>query len=261
MKRLILCILACFICSSSQAVTWVHAHNLTNKNSSSGATDTVSLGFTPASGSLLAVFCADWASNTALSVSDNSSGPADTWVQLFPQFSGFHGTSSAETAWATIVTAGTAPTSVSCNGANTSSIRLVIADNYTGGPSSVGIDGTVATEQTTTNTASIGFSTGAVAGDLAWSALSESAANTITMTSGNFTLRGTAGGGASADDIVAGGIAANTRQTATYSISASTGTGAFVVAFTATGQNIKRSTPVVWLEMSLLRRQWLRRFS
>lgn len=198
------------------SASWVHQQGV----GGGGATPySLSLGFTPAAGGMLIVGCTEY-STTTPSISDNSSGPADVWTNIGPSLpwgyaSGYNAYRAA--AWATIVTSGTAPTSVTCTGSTT--IRMGV-DYYTGNPSSILQDGSAATAVGTGTSASQSYTTGSQAGDLVWTFMVCDSSCTKSGAQAPFTGRSTAGsGGASADDGVPSGIAANTGVTAAFTIS------------------------------------------
>ena len=229
--RFILVILAVLLfCGGPQPIlaqpTWTHANSKGYYGATSGNAYTLSLGFTPAAGSLLVVGCAGNSTNT-LSISDNSSGPADSWTAVVSATSWYSSSGSYRAeAWATNITSGTAPTSVTCTAGGTTTDMWITVDNYTGGPNPFVQDGSATTNKNTSTSKSAAgtqYTTGSVAGDLVWSfeaqAGTQSAVDTVASP---FTMQIT---GASADyspntaaDGVSGGVAASTGVTATYTL-------------------------------------------
>jgi hypothetical protein len=200
---------------SGVLASWAYSHGAGGVASSPY---TLSLGFTPAAGSMLLVGCQEF-STAALSISDNSSGPADSWTNVGPSLpygypSGYNAYRAA--AWATVVTSGTAPTSVTCTGSGT--IHMAV-DNYSGNPGSIIQDGSAATAVGDSTSASQSYTTGSQAGDLVW-AFVACDGNCSGGSQSPFTDRhGADSGGGTADDGVPSGILASTGVTATFNMS------------------------------------------
>ena len=227
--------------SPAWAVTWGHAHGVIGQSTSPY---TLTLGFTPAAGSILAVACAE-SGTTALSISDNSSGPADVWTSV-ASFYWLNSSSYPLTAWATVVTSGIAPTTVTCTGGSGSHVGILV-DNYTGGPSIINQDGSAATNYTTSTSESLScsYTTGSAAGDLLWSAAYNDGGVSLSVAS-PFTARESStsyDGANTSDDGISAGVAANTQATATYSSAYSLDIGCFVVGFKASGHHSYTATP------------------
>lgn len=195
------------------AVTWGHANGA---NGSSGTSPyTLTLGFTPASGTLLIAGCAVSGTN-AVTVSDNSSGPADVWTPLAS--GGWIASSYSVAAFATVVTAGTKPTTVTCT--STGAAVFLGVDDYTGGPSVVvqdGVGAVVATPDASGATVAVPYTTGSSAGDLVWTFTSYQTETSISVAS-PFTIRQSTASKrvGTGDDGIASGVAANTLVTATW---------------------------------------------
>ena len=194
------------------AVTWTHVNGA--RNSTAPSTTTVSLGWTPAHGSLLVFGCVnEWASS--FSVSDNSSGPADVWTTIVPNTSG----NVAIQGWATIVTTGTAPTSVTCTESGGTTWGIAIVDNYTANGYSFSVDGSAAVATGSSTTPNVAFTTGASPGDLLWSFGGTTYQTAGISVASPFSFRESYNGqpGAmSADDGISAGVSASTLYTATY---------------------------------------------
>jgi hypothetical protein len=212
---------------SPNPVTWTHAYSYAGWISPSPGTFT--LGFTPPGGSLLLV--AAWGCSNldeSMVLTDNSSGPADSWTTTL---SDTDNTGGYLNAWATVVTGGAAPTTITITNPNYAPCYIfMVVDDYTGGPSSVVVDGSpvMATGSSAYPTAT--FVTGSAPGDLLWSGVDATGASATVASP--FTLREDAlWYMATADDGVPGGVAANTSYTAAYTLSTSTGWGCFIVAF------------------------------
>ena len=186
-------------------MSWTHVNGACNKV---GPTSyTLTLGFTPAAGNLLLV--AAEVGVGSIGISDNSSGPADVWANIVPAFTWDAGTGTFA-AWATVVTNGTAPTTVTITPGG-----AVLADNYTGGPGVVLQDGAAATLTGAGTGPSVNYTTGAKAGDLLWSVVAIAGAGTCTVAS-PFTIRTyTTQNLGSSDDA---GVSASTKYTVTYTI-------------------------------------------
>jgi len=213
-----------------RAVTWTHV-NGTYGNPGSGSP--LSLGFTPTAGSLLVTAC--WATGSGSpSFSDNSSGPADTWTPIAPKTMWYNGNYPSG-AWATNITGGTAPTTVTCTSAGGS--VWIVVDNYTGAPNPFVQDGNAATGVGDSASASAGYTTGSAAGDLVWSGEFHSGTPSSHVTVASpFSLETYGASGYyrpnSADDGVPGGVAASTLVTATYNLQGGSGYwGVFVIGF------------------------------
>ena len=161
LKKFILGLCLVLVARSLRAVTWTHV----NGAAATSWNGVVTLGFTPAAGSLLIVGCEGANSGSAsLSISDNSSGPADSWTVIVPYTTS---TQQEAEAWATNVTTGTAPTTVTCSSTDTVAVTV---DDYTGAPNPFVQDGSAAVAGVgLTLHPSISYTTGTAAGDLLWS--------------------------------------------------------------------------------------------
>lgn len=212
--------------SVAPSVTWAHVNGAAGPGACCTSA-TLSLGFTPSSGTLL-LFACNGRSGHPTSISDNSSGPADSWTLVVPYF----GSGAQDlTAWATVVTTGTAPTSIACSSSPGQSVEMV-ADNYSGGSASQ--DGTSATASGSSLTDTVSFTTGSTPGDLLWSVTELSGNQSGAMTVASpFTARSQSSDYniMSSDDGVPSGIAASTSRTATYSLTGSAYSTAFIVGF------------------------------
>jgi hypothetical protein len=193
---------------------------------------TITLGFVPAAGTLLV--CQAFSTNLGqtLSVSDDSSGPADTWTEVVPAF-GYPGVGGTLRVWATNVTSGTAPTAVTCTQGSSSGL-LVSVDAYLGAANPFVQDGTAGTAYRHAVTISVSKTTGATAGGLVWSSANNFGAGTSTVTQ-PFTHRILVAGncGITSDCGIQDGVAASTPYTATYSSGPSNYWLAAAVAFRA----------------------------
>lgn len=109
-------------------------------------------------------------SSYTMSISDNSSGPADSWTNatVLPQTSWDSGTWSMQ-AWAINVTSGTGPTTVTMTASHVTNDLVCVVDNYIGGPNPFVRDGVAAVATGLSNTPSVQYTTGSAAGDLLWS--------------------------------------------------------------------------------------------
>jgi hypothetical protein len=192
----------------------------------SGASKALNLGFTPPAGALL-VCGAGWTSTSdTVSITDNSSGPADTWTTVFPLTS-FAGTYPGDyQAWATIVTSGTRPTTVTVSITPTNAAIYVGCTAYAAPPGGLVQDGSaVSTQLSSAGTScAITYTTGAAAGDLVWSFTIIVATSTSLTVASPFAFRvtDTLYRQGLADDGTPGGVAASTGVTATYTWTAST---------------------------------------
>jgi hypothetical protein len=148
-------------------------------------------------------------------------------------------------AWATNVTSGTAPTTITITGSGSGSFIVYTVDNYTGSANPFVLDGSVAltTNQYTDNPIQA-FTTGAtVAGDLLWSLVDYNGTGVPTVAS-PFTMRQNGGSNgysimlATADAELPAGAAANTSYTASYSISSGQSWSVAVAGF--------KKSPVVY---------------
>jgi hypothetical protein len=201
------------------SVNWLHVNAAAN----SGATPySLPLGFTPASGSLLLVGCSTFGG--APMISDNSSGPADVYTSIASPLN--YSLTYYMASWATVVSTGTAPTTVTCT--STTGTVYICVDYYTGNPPTVILDGSAATATGYGETQAATFVTGSQAGDLLWSFRAASTGYWPSVNS-PFILRTSLAYAASSDDGVSSGISANTSQTATYTTSASVYWGCSVI--------------------------------
>jgi len=196
---------------------------------------TLTLGFTPSAGTLLTVCAAtNNTAITAMSISDNSSGPADSWTATTSM--GAWGNGTVES-WACNVTTGTAPTSITITLTGGSAYIFVGADNYSGGPNPFVQDGSgVQNAQSGTTAPTASFTTGSQAGDLLWTCELTSASET-TVTVGNpFTMRSQGDGNRinTSDDGTSSSLSANTQYTVTYTLSGSTNTITALIGFQTT---------------------------
>jgi hypothetical protein len=198
---------------------WTHVNGAGNE--AGAATVTVTLGFTPAAGSLLVALVAGYTASGSVSISDNSSGPADSWSAVTA--AGTWGTSTNKPfqAFACNVTSGTAPTTVT-GSCTSSSFTLCVVDCYTGGPNPFVQDGSGVTASGNTAAPSASFTTGSQANDLLWSGLGIYGSNSATVSS-PFTARTQASSDRvnTADDGIANSVAASTQYSATWSITSS----------------------------------------
>lgn len=205
----------------------------------SATSHTISLGFTPSAGSLLIVaagFAGSGSSNT-LSVSDNSSGPADSWTALFSSQQSWVNNGYTFQAWATNITSGTAPTSVTVStSGSTAEYWYVVIGNYTSGPNPFVQDGTAVFTAGTSGAKSVSasFTTGSQAGDLLWSPLlltgsqssgpSVGSPFSVDTVSSNYLQDG-------ADAGVSSGLSANTQYTASWSWGTSAWSCSAIIGF------------------------------
>jgi len=193
--------------NSSAPPLWTHLNSTTLGSGTSPYT--VSLGFTPPAGSLLIVPCSSVGSSIA--VADNSSGPSDSYVLVGPSPSS---TYPYVAGFATVVTSGTPPTTVTCT-SGTGNVHLAV-DNYGGGPPTITLDGSATSTVTTGTTCAVSFTTGSQAGDLLWS-YESGASSVYGPVDSPFTIRVNSNYGiVTADDGIPLGVAAGTQQTATY---------------------------------------------
>jgi len=130
--------------------------NGTQNTTVHGSSVTVNLGFTPAAGTLLVVGCTMESSSYTMSISDNSSGPADSWTNatVLPQTSWDSGTWSMQ-AWAINVTSWTGPTTVTMTASHVTNDLVCVVDNYIGGPNPFVRDGVAAVATGLSNTPSV----------------------------------------------------------------------------------------------------------
>jgi hypothetical protein len=113
---------------------------------------------------------------------------------------------------------------------------MVSIDNYTGGPNPFVQDGSGAfTANSYASSVAVSFTTGSTAGDLLWSCEAVTGGLTSTTVASPFTMREQASSywANSSDDGVSGGVAANTQQTATYTLSGSAWAFACIIGFQA----------------------------
>ena len=213
---------------SSPGVAWGHTacggtfENIPYNGGGPGSA-TLSLTCTPAAGSLL-IFVAGITGTSPLpiSITDNSSGPPDSWTSV-----ALDEPSGVLQAWATNVTTGTAPTTVTFNVSHTYSLYVsLMADDYTAGPNPFVQDGVAATNNGTSATPSVVYTTGSAAGDLLWSVdfnTTSGCDGYITTVASPFTKRENDGCQKSitSDAGVPSGMLASTGYTATYTASGS----------------------------------------
>jgi len=196
--------------------TWTHVNGAGNE--AGAASVTVTLGFTPAAGSLLVALVAGYTASGSVSISDNSSGPADSWNAVTA--AGTWGSSSNKPfqAFACNVTSGTAPTTVT-GSCTSSTYTLCVVDCYTGGSNPFVQDGSGVTASSQSASPSASFTTGSQANDLLWSGLGIYGSNSATVSS-PFTVRTQASSGRlnSADDGIANSVNASTQYSASWSI-------------------------------------------
>jgi hypothetical protein len=203
------------------AASWGFVNN-NSGGSGTASSYTLSLGWTPSAGDLLVVMAGATTSGVLFSISDNSSGPADSWSTLTGVFTfGPSGGYQAQ-AFATNVTSGTAPTQVKVSLSSGSAHIYIQVAEYSGGPNPYVLDGTVSTNGdggTSGQHPTASYTTtSSGAGALLWGpAILQGGPSTVSVGS-PFTYRSTTDKHtASADDM--SGVAASTQYTVTYSLS------------------------------------------
>jgi len=214
---------AAFARPTPVVANWTYPNTPAWHYSGSGQTSTVALGYTPAPGSLLVGLC--FAQNqVGVSISDDSSGPADNWIVVVSNYI-WSGIGGSIAVWATNVTSGTAPTHVTCTQGGGSTQPLDVAvDNYGGSGNPFVQDGSGVHNTAHSASPAISITPGSTAGDLLWSGMGGFASGTATVNS-PFTIRVQDTGGhcvSTSDDGISAGVAASTQETATYSCGGTT---------------------------------------
>jgi hypothetical protein len=211
-----------------RAANWAY-QNQNYGQASSVSSYALTLGFTPSAGSLLIAYCLNTSPVGTLSVSDNSSGPGDTWTSLVAQQS-FGSGSYGYRVWATNVTTGTAPTTVTCS--TTTTVVATYVAYYKGSYNPLIQDGSAVTSSGSAASASVSFTTGSKGGDLVWSYMWTCCASQSSVSVASpFTIRNSSPstGMGSADDGTSSALSANTQYTVTWSWSTSASYGAVVL--------------------------------
>jgi len=217
MKRFLQLILLTLVAASpAWAANWQPYSGTPRNTSFNGSSYTLTLGFTPPANSMLIAFVGYCCSPTTAAVSDNSSGPADSWSTIgSPSVLG-----NVLQAWATTVTTGTAPTTVTFT-FSASVGGYCSAVYYTGNGAPLVQDGVASTAQGNGQYPSLSYTTGSRAGDLVW-ALAWPIGSASPSIASPFGFRwGALAGIYVADDGVSSGVAANTQYTASYTLSTS----------------------------------------
>ena len=234
MRKLLL-ILALLICSPLGAVTWTHVAAGSGNASAYGSAATLS-GKTIASGSLVVVGCVLNQFGRTLTLTDNSSGPGDSFTTIItstelPIQSSLHG---EMTAWALNASAGTPPTSFTCTMSGSGSYNITIfVDTYTGGPNPFVMHGSAgAPNMNTTGSPTQSVTTGP-AGSLLWSLEGPSVASqgAATVASPFTREQANATYGVTSDAGTGSGLAASTGYTATYTQTSAVSWGVGIVEF------------------------------
>ena len=205
---------------------WTHYSGAGNYGTSSVGSFTLTLGFTPPAGSLLVALAAGYYTSSGtytISISDNSSGPADSWSSITSAGSWASGNHSPFQAFACNVTSGTAPTTVTATYSSNTNYPVLVVDCYTGGPNPFVQDGSGVTAYGDSTSPSASLTTGSAANDLLWSGMTTYGSATTVSVGSPFTLETQGGGNRynSADDGITNSTAASTQYTASWTLSSS----------------------------------------
>jgi hypothetical protein len=248
-RKLLILILFLLGASPLSGATWTHVNGTSNANYTPSASYTFTLGWTPSAGDLLLVACGVKLPGITISVTDNASGPADSYTAVSSAEPYFNGQNTAQL-FATNVTAGTAPTSVTCHASSGSNYWQVVADEYSGAANPFVQDGSAAYYYGNSSNPSTSLTTGSTAGDLLWSTMFTDVTLTSLTVASPFSIRQntlwTNYSQSSADDGVPSGVAASTQQTASWTANTAAWAIVFIVAIKAA-----TAAPAVLLPASL----------